>query len=54
MFPYYVNALRSNLRNILRRQRNDIQPRGEIAATFDEAFNRLYMQKYDISIVRKP
>ncbi len=35
-------------------QRNDIQPRGESAATFEEAINRLYMQKYDRSIVRTP
>ncbi len=33
------------------RQRDDIQPRSEIAMMFDEAFNRLYMQKYDISVV---
>ena len=32
--------------------RVDIQPRAEISVMFDEAFNRLYKQGYDASVVR--
>ncbi len=33
------------------RPRKDVQPRSEIALMFDEAFNRLYKRKYDVSVV---